>query len=175
MPKTRQQKEDVLKQVVDNLKSAKSAVVSNAAGLKVSDSEQLRKKCRAEKVELVSVKKTILKKAFKDAGLEGLENFDLSGSLLIAFGNEDEVAPAKILKDFGKTHEQIQFRSGLIEGKLVDAAYVQTLADLPSKLELYAKIVGSLNAPISGFVNVMAGNLRGLVNVLSAIKDKKPA
>jgi large subunit ribosomal protein L10 len=64
---------------------------------------------------------------------------------------------------------------GVLEGKFIDAAMVKSLAGLPSKKELLSKMVGSLNAPISGFVNVNAAILRGLYNVLNAYKDKKPA
>jgi large subunit ribosomal protein L10 len=173
MPKTRQQKEEVLKQLVEKIKSSKSAIISDNAGLKVSESQELRAKCKAEKIESMSVKKTILMKALSDSGLQGVDQLKLEGSLLIAFSDEDEVAPAKILNDFAKTHNQVQFRSGILEGSLIGVEKVTALANLPTKLELYAKLVGSINAPISGFVNVLAGNLRGLVNVLTAIKGTK--
>ena len=175
MPKTRQQKEESLKKVIDRLKESKSAIISDCAGLKVQDSQKLKKECKAEKVDIFSVKKSLLKKALADAGYADVDKIDLSGSMLVAFGLEDEVAPARLIKNFAKTHEQVKFRSGIVEKKIVSLEQVIMLSNLPSKLELYAKLVGSINAPVSGFVNVLAGNLRGLVNVLGAIKDKKPA
>ena len=93
---------------------------------------------------------------------------------LLFFGYEDEVVPAKIVDEFKKTHEeQINFIGGVLENNFLSAEKIQELAKLPSKQELYAKIVGSLNAPISGFVNVLAGNMRNLVYVLKAIEEKK--
>ena len=172
MPKTRQQKKEVLKQLVDCIKGCKSLVVTDYTGLNVADSEELRGKCRAEDVEFLAVKKTLLRKALDEAGYDA-GNLDLEGSIAVAFSHDDEVAPAKILHEFSKEHEQLQLRGGVLEGNIVGLEKVQAFAVLPSKPELYAKVVGSLNAPVSGFVNVLAGNVRGLVNVLNAIKDTK--
>lgn len=173
MPKTRQQKKDIIKNIVEKFDQAKSAIIADYTGLTVPATEELRQKCKDEQVELIAVKKTLLKKALQEAKIKQADQINYQGSLLLAFGLEDEVAPAKIINSFAKDHEQVQFCSGILEGKIIDAKQVKDLAALPSKLELYAKIVGSLNAPVSGFVNVMVGNLRGLVNVLSAIKDNK--
>lgn len=175
MPKTRQQKEEIIKKVVDLLTSSKSIVISDCTGLKVQDSQKLKKECKAQKVDIFSVKKTLLKKALSQAGYTEIDKLDLNGSLMVAFGMEDEVAPARVIKDFAKTHEQVQFRSGIIDKKIISLEELKNLANLPSKQELYAKIVGSLNAPLSGFVNVLTGNLRALVNVLNAIKSNKTA
>jgi large subunit ribosomal protein L10 len=86
------------------------------------------------------------------------------------------VAPAKALGTFRKDKDKegrIFFLGGILEGKLLSKKEVEALSELPSKNELYARLVGSINAPISGFVNVLAGNLRNLVNVLKAIEEKK--
>ena len=85
------------------------------------------------------------------------------------------MAPAKILEQFSKTNGAVKIIGGVIERKFITAAEVIALAKLPSKQELLAKLVGTINAPISGFVNVLAGNLRGFVQVLNAIKDQKTA
>jgi large subunit ribosomal protein L10 len=69
--------------------------------------------------------------------------------------------------------DKISFVGGMLDGKFISGDEVESLANLPSKKELYAQMVGSLNAPISGFVNVLAGNIRGLVNVLKAINEKE--
>ena len=85
----------------------------------------------------------------------------------------DEVTPARIVNTFAKTHEVVSIFGGLLEGKFIDSAMVKSLANLPSKTELLSRMVGSFNAPLSGLVNVLAGNLRGLARVLNAYKDKK--
>jgi large subunit ribosomal protein L10 len=97
------------------------------------------------------------------------------GGVSALFGKEDEVAPAQLIAQFAKTHEVVTLFGGILEGKFIDAAKVKELSALPSKQQLLGQLVGTLNAPISGFVNVLAGNLRNLVGVLNNIKQSKAA
>jgi large subunit ribosomal protein L10 len=173
MAKTKQQKEEIIKTLIERIQNAKLAVVTDLEGLTVNDSQELRSKCKENDVELISAKKTLIQKALEESKIEGLDIKALEGSLSIVTSQSDEVTPAKLIKDFSKDHETVAFRVGVLEGKIVDEATLQQLASLPSKEELLTKLVGSLNAPISGFVNVLAGNIRNLVNVLNAIKDNK--
>jgi len=172
MAKTRQEKEQSLKNLVEDLKSSKSAVFANFQGLKVSESEDLRQKCRDSKIKYVASKKTLLKNALKDLDLD-VDTKSFEGGVAIALGIEDEVTPAKIIADFAKGNELVTIFGGILEGKFMDANKIKELSNLPSKQELLAKVVGTINAPISGFVNVLAGNMRNLVNVLNAVKDTK--
>lgn len=173
MPKTRQQKEKTVKELADGLKRAKSVVFTSFSGLSVADSRDLRNKLRNEQVEFEVSKKTLLKKALSGRELEISAIDELKGNIGVAFGLADEVAPAKIIAAFNKAHDQLKIEGGILENKFLSREKIKELALLPSKLELLAKLVGTIKAPISGFVNVMAGNLRGLVNVLNAIKEKK--
>jgi len=173
MAKTREQKEKAVALLVEKLGSAKSAVFANITGLKVADADELRKKCHENQIDLVAIKKSLLKLVLKNSNLGEIDIQKLEGSIGVAVSASDEVAAAKIIKEFAKTHDKVNFQGGVLEGKIVTPEMVKALADLPSKQELLAKMVGSLKAPITGFVNVMAGNLRGLVTVLNAIKDNK--
>lgn len=173
MAKSKEQKQSILTGIKDELQGMKSAIFVNFFGIKVKEINELRRKCREEKVNYVVTKKTLLKKALAERGLEGIDQSGLSGEVAAVFGQADEVAPAKIISEFAKKHEQMKVIGGVLEGKLIDAAMVKSLASLPSKQELLAKMVGSISSPLSGFVNVLQGNLRGLVQVLNAIKDKK--
>ena len=172
MPKTKQQKEEAVKLLSDNIKNAKSVVFANFQGLKVKESEELRQKCREQNIGIVASKKTLVKKALADAGFD-VDTKTFEGGVSALFGLEDEVAPAQVVSNFAKDHKVVSFFGGVLEGNFIDAAKVTELSKLPSKQELYAKLVDSINAPVSGFVNVLAGNLRGLVNVLNAVKDAK--
>jgi len=173
MPKTKQQKEVAVKDLTEKIKKAKSMVFVNFDGLKVKEIEQIRKKCRAESIDYLVAKKTLMKKAFKDAGLEQIDpkSFEKETATVISY--EDEVAPARIVQSFTKEHEALKAFGGVLEGKFVEKNKIIELSKLPSKNELLAKVVGSIKAPVSGFVNVLAGNLRNLVYVLNAIKDSK--
>ncbi|PIZ95048.1 MAG: 50S ribosomal protein L10 [Candidatus Magasanikbacteria bacterium CG_4_10_14_0_2_um_filter_37_12] len=172
MAKTKQSKEQAVQDLVFHLKDSKAAVFANFQGLKVSESEELRGICRDQNITYVASKKTLLQKALSELGLE-VNTKVFEGSPAVIIGVTDEVAPAQIIAKFAKSHELVSIFGGMLEGKLIDDAKVKELSALPSKQELLAKVVGTLNAPISGFVNVLAGNLRGLVFVLSAIKDAK--
>lgn len=172
MAKTRQQKELSVKQLADVLKTAKLAVFASVDGLKITDTDELRKNCRAQKVSYIVSKKTLLKRALKDVGIE-VSDEALKGGVALIAGMEDEVAPAQIAAQFAKKRDVMKFLGGVLEGKAIDVNMVTALAALPSKKALLAQLVGTLNAPVSGFVNVLAGNLRSLVGVLNNIRELK--
>jgi len=176
MPKSKIQKKEILSNLADKIKKSKSIIFTGFNALGVKDNENLRVKLRAENSEYYVAKKTLINRAFKDSKIDGLNTKDFVGKIAAIFSYEDEVAPAKIIGEFRKDKEKqdkIFFLGGILENKLLSKEEVESLAKLPSKHELYAKLVGSLNAPISGFVNVLGGNLRNLVNVLKAISEKK--
>lgn len=174
MPKNRIQKQVIFRDLNEKIKKSKSVVFAGFNALGVKDNEALRLKLKAEGGEYYVAKKTLMNLALKENRLE-VNVRDLSGKLAVIFAYEDEVAPAKILGNFCKEKDKegkIFFLGGILDGKLLSKEDVLALSTLPSKKELYTKMLGSLNAPISGFVNVLAGNLRGLVNVLKAISEK---
>ena len=177
MPKTKLQKQEILRTLEVKIKKAKSIVFTEFNSLGVKDNEELRNSLREADSEYMVVKKTLLNLAFEKEEVENLDVKSFEGKIAAVFGYKDEVAPAKIVDEFqGKSEEnkeKVKLVAGILENKFLNTEEVTALAKLPSKEELYAKIVGSLNAPISGFVNVMAGNIRGLVNVLKAIEEKK--
>lgn len=175
MPKNKIQKQEILRNLSEKFKKSKSVVFAGFNALSVKDNETLRAQLRKENSEYYVAKKTLMNIAFKDQ-ISDLNVRDLDGKLAAIFSYEDEVAPAKILGNFRKDKDKearVFFLGGILENKLISKAEVEALAKLPSKQELYAKLVGSINAPISGFVNVLAGSLRNLVNVLKAIEEKK--
>jgi len=172
MAKTRTQKEEMIGALTENAKNAKAVVFANFQGLKVKESEELRKECRGQDIAFMASKKTLLDKAFSAAGFT-LEAKGFPGSVAAVFGLQDEVAPAQVINKFAKTHKAVEIYGGILEGKFISADKVVELASLPNKQELLAKLVGTLNAPVSGFVNVLAGNLRNLVGVLNNIKESK--
>lgn len=172
MPKTRAQKETTLKDLVTTLKGMKSIIFANYEGLKVQDIEALRTACKAEGVFYGVAKKTLLKKAFAEVGVV-VDPKTIEGNFATVIGLTDEVAPAKVLVKFAKDHEALAIKGGLLDGKPLDVRAIAALAKLPSKQELLGMLVGTLNAPVSGFVNVLAGNLRGFVTVLQRIQESK--
>ena len=176
MPNSKIQKKEIHSNLADKIKKSKSIIFTGFNALGVKDNENLRVKLRAENSEYYVAKKTLINRAFKDSKIDGLNTKDFVGKIAAIFSYEDEVAPAKIIGEFRKDKEKqdkIFFLGGILENKILSKEEVESLAKLPSKHELYAKLVGSLNAPVSGFVNVLSGNLRNLVNVFKAISEKK--
>ena len=173
MAKTKAQKQASVKSLSDKLSQAKSMVFAYFRGLSVKEVEELRKQCRAERIDYVVAKKTLMELALKDSDIKGVDVKSFDKPVATVFGYDDEVAPARIIQQFAKEHEALEVAGGVLENNYVDAAKVIELSMLPSKDELLARVVGSINAPVSGFVNVLAGNLRSLVYILSAIKESK--
>jgi len=172
MAKTKEQKKEMVLSLQEKVDGAKSAVLFNYKGLKVKEIEELRRNLREKGVEVGVVKNTLLKIVLKQKGIE-IANEDFDKPMAVAFGHEDEVAAAKEISGFAKKHEALEVLGGILENKMISASAVNQLAQLPSREELYAKLVGSIASPLSGLVNVMSGNIRGLVNVINAYKDKK--
>lgn len=176
MPKTKEQKRTILKQLNDKIAKAKSIIFTKYSGLTVKENEDLRLKLRQENNEYYVAKKTLFGLALKDKAIAGLDIKKFEGQIAAIFGYSDEVSPAKIVGQFKKDKDKegkIEFIGGILENKYIGMSEVANLATLPAKQELYAKIVDSINAPVSGLVNALAGNLKNLLYALSAIKDKK--
>lgn len=173
MAKTRQQKEQELAYLQDKFAESKGAVFAKYMGLTVAELQELRRSLRAEGNELVVAKKNLLGLMLEKKGLskESLNHVD--SGVAVVFGYQDEVSPAKVLATFAKKHEPVGFFGGVLEGSFISAEQVTALSKLPSRVELLGQVVGTIKAPVTGFVNVLAGNLRGLVQVLSQIKDQK--
>ncbi len=173
MPKTRRQKDRIVEELVVDFSTAKSLVTAGYRGLTVKQLEELRTKLREQGAGFRVVKNSLAAIAAKKANLT-VELPGVEGQTAFAFGMGDEVAPAKVLYEFGRKNEALEIRAGVLDGQALSKADVLMLAKLPSRQEMLAKTVGTLQAPIAGFVNVLAGNLRGLVTVLSAVRDAKP-
>lgn len=171
---TRQQKETIVKDLAEKLKNSKAAVFAEFKGLAVKDMTALRKELRKNGVDFKVLKKTLINLALKDAGIEAKDN-NLEGQIAIAVSSGDEVAAAKIIADFAKANENLKIAGGILGKDILSKEEAVALSKLPSKEELLAKFVGSINAPVSGFVNVLAGNIRNFVQVIKAISDNKQA
>lgn len=175
MPKNKLQKQEILRNLKEKFKKSKSVVFAGFNALTVKDNENLRQELRKENSEYYVAKKTLINLAFQEK-ISDLNVREMDGKIAAIFSYDDEIAPAKILADFRKDKERAErifFLGGILENKLLSKEEIEVLSKLPSKQELYAKLVGSLNAPISGFVNALAGNMRNLVYVLKAIEEKK--
>lgn len=171
MPKSRTQKEQDLAELTDKLKSAKAVVFSEYRGATVKDMEKFRKTLSKQGVFSKVYKMTLVRKALEVLKIDPV-GVDYKLPVVLSVSSEDETLPARLIKNISKEIKSIGMLSGILDGKLMDKAGVAALADLPGKKDLRGRLVHSMNAPVSGFVNVLAGNLRGLLNVLNALSQK---
>ncbi|MCF7795130.1 50S ribosomal protein L10 [Patescibacteria group bacterium] len=174
MAKSKEQKQEILKTLGDKISRSKSIVFTSFNALGVQDNQNLRAKLREEGGEYYVAKKSLLDLALKDQNIKDLDVKNFEGKLATIFSYDDEVGAVKALDNFRKDNEEkLIFMGGILKNKFLSSEEVSNLAKIPSREELYAKMVGSLNAPVSGFANVLAGNLRKLVYALNAVKEAK--
>jgi len=173
MPKTRSQKEQVLEDLINDIKQAKSAAIASFLSMPVNLDQQFRQQMYENDVSYHVIKKTLIKKAFGQLGFDNKNIDGLHGNISVAASKQDEVSPAKIIKKFTKENESLSIVGGILEQEWIGKEKVEHLASLPTKDELIATTVRTIKAPLNGFANVLAGNLRGLINVLVAVKESK--
>lgn len=171
---TKEKKGEIIKNLSDKFSKSKAIVFLGFQGLSSKDNVELRRKLRSENVDYKVAKKTLIKKSLEGAKvLVGDDKLELEGPVAVAVSYDDEVAPARLANEYAKINKKLRLLGGFIATKFMDEKEVKALALLPGKDQLRAQLVGTINAPVSGFVNVLAGNIRGLVNVLKAIEKKK--
>ena len=171
MAKTKQQKSDDLSQVTEKLQGAKSAVLVGYRGTTVKDLDKYRRSAEKQGIFTKVYKITLIRKALESIGID-VSTFDYKQPVIIAISSEDETAAAKHAKETAEDIKTLEIISGYLDGKIINAVSVKALAAMPGKQELRGQLVRVLNAPATGIVNSLAGNLRGLVQVLNARATK---
>lgn len=175
MPVTKDQKKQMVAELVDDFGKAKSVFFGQYQGTNVKNMRALRKKMHSENVKFKVARKTLVNIAAKESGLAEVPGEMMEGPIGLAFGMGDEIAPARILHELGKSVETLKIVGALFEGKYISAEQAKAIATLPSREVLLAKLIGSMKAPISGFYSILHGLLRGFVYALSEVQRKKPA
>jgi large subunit ribosomal protein L10 len=172
--KTLELKKAKVKELAGKIKEAKSFVLADYRGLTVEQDTQMRRAMREAGIEYLVVKNSIARFAAKENGYDQLDEF-LKGPTSIAISMQDPVAPSKIMSKYAKEYEKLEIKAGVVEGKIVGIDMIKSIAALPSREELVAKVLGGLTAPLYGIVSVLNANIRGLVVALNAIAEKKQA
>ncbi|AKJ69810.1 50S ribosomal protein L10 [Pandoraea thiooxydans] len=147
-------KKAVVAEVAAQVAGAQTVVLAEYRGITVGDLTQLRAKARQQGVYLRVLKNTLARRAVQETAFAGLAE-QMTGPLIYGM-SEDAVAAAKVLNDFSKTNEKLVLRAGSYDGQVLDKAGVQALANIPSREELLAKLLGVMQAPVSGFARALA-------------------
>lgn len=143
-------KEQHVQEICEKIKKAQSIVMFDYRGLTVEEDTNLRNEMRKAGVEYVVLKNSMVERACRELNVDENIHEMLKGPSAFAFGYEDAVAPAKILKDFVKKVKKCTVKGGLVDGTVTDAKGIDALADLPSREVLIARMLGSMMSPIQG-------------------------
>jgi len=164
---------EMVKELEAMLDMNSNMIVTDYAGLSVEKMTEFRKKLYEEKLQYRVVKNTLFKIALENKNMTSLGDY-ITGPSAILFAGEDIVAAAKLLKDINK-EIGIKVKGGFAEGKALSQKEVEAYADLPSRPELYSKLLGTMQSPMRGFVTVLSGPLAGFCRILKQVAEKKGA
>lgn len=167
-------KSNKIEMIKEKVQKAKVAIVTEYRGLSVEEITNLRRDLQKNGGDYTVTKNTLAKIAIKDSSLECLEE-TFKGPIALAFGFEDEVSPAKVLAKFIKETKKGEIIAAALDGKLLSASEAKALATIPSREEIYAKMLGCINSPASGIANSVNAIASQLVRTMAAVRDTKTA
>ena len=170
--KTRSEKAALVEELKARAENASIAVVTDFKGMTVEELTTLRQKIRDSEGEFYVVKNTLGRIAFADTPHAGIANM-FRENCAVTFGFSDPVVMAKVVADYAKSSKNFALRHGHLSGKVLNADDVVALSKLPSRPELLARALGTMNAVPTNFVCLFANIIRGMLNVLNAIEEKK--
>ena len=165
-------KEDIVSYLENNLKMSKGIYFTSYTGLNVSQMTDLRNQFRDENVTFKISKNTLTKIAFKNTDLTNVDDI-LVGQVAIAYSFEDASAPARVIKKFAKENENLEVLGILFEGKRFEGVEFEKIASLPSREDLYAKLLSGLSQPMSGLASTLNGAMGKLAGLLENLKSTK--
>ncbi|HOV80624.1 MAG TPA: 50S ribosomal protein L10 [Bacillota bacterium] len=171
MPISRSEKEAIISELKEKFASSKVAILTDYRGLNVAEANRLRRRLRDAGCEFRVAKNTLTGLAVMQLGLEGLDPY-LRGQIAVTFG-ADPVAPAKVLTEFIRDTRKMEIKAAVLEGRVIDARAVKSLADLPSREILLGRVLGGMQAPLYGFAGVLQGTLRKFVYALEAVRKQR--
>jgi large subunit ribosomal protein L10 len=168
----RDEKAQVVSDLTEQMAKASNAFIIDFKGITVPQVTELRRQIRETKSEYLVVKNTLALIALKDSPIIGLSQY-FSGPTAVAFNDSDPVALAKTLTKFAKDVPTMSFKGALLDGQVVPANQIDTIAALPSRAELVSKLLYLLQSPVRGLVTVLSANIRNLAVVLDQIATQK--
>lgn len=167
----RTEKVKKIEELSEVFQSARSVVLNDFTGLNVEKISELRRLCRESGVEFRVIKNTLARRSVKGTPAEELEQY-FDGPTALAISRESENVSASVLVKFAEEYQAPKLKAGIVEGRVIDATEVLTLASLPSRPELLSKLLGGIKSPGNRLVSVLQGSLRNLLYALNAVVEK---
>lgn len=171
----RPEKEKIVEQVAEKMKRAQAVYFTEFQGMTVEQSQALRNELRKAGIEYKVVKNTLIKKAIERANLSDKLFSVLKNTTAIAFGYDDPIAPAKILKKFSEENDKLKFKGASVNGQVFDHTQLATIASMTNKAENIGKAIGIINQTIASVPMTINAVMRNLVSVLDQIAKQKAA
>lgn len=169
------EKGEIIEEIKELIKNSSAMFLVDYRGVNVADINKLRSSFRKDGVTYKVFKNTLFKKAIEQVGGYDQLNNLLVGMIGVAFASENFVAPAKIIKKYNDDSQKLTFKGCYLESTFYGAEQLNTIASMPTKEEIIAGIIGSVNAPASGIVGALNAVMRDLVSVIDEISKKKAA
>lgn len=171
LSQVKEKKAEKVKKIKEKMESSKILILTDYRGMTVKEITELRRRLRGCRAEYRVLKNTLASRALPEKNV--LIKDKLSGTVAIIFGYDDVVAPAKTLAHFMKETEKPKILGGVLDGQYFEEKAIAQLAKLKSREGIIADVVGGFKSPLFRLVNALQGNLRKMVYVLNALKDKK--
>ncbi|NTW28403.1 MAG: 50S ribosomal protein L10 [Coriobacteriia bacterium] len=168
------QKEELVVEIKGRFAESESVIMTDYRGLTVKEMQELRGLLRGAGSDFKVYKNSLTQIAMRELALPSLDEY-LAGPTAIVFAGDDPVAAAKVLNTFAKTHKTLVVKGGLVQNRIVDADGVQAIAALPSREQLIASLLGTMQNPLVKIVRVLNGPAAAFARVLNAIAEQKKA
>lgn len=172
MAKSKDQKNQLVEELNQGLKDKKAVVFCDYQGLKVKEIQGLKRKLAELKISFKVIKNSLLKIALKNHQLTVDDKNWINSPIAVSFA-DDEVSISKEISAATKELESLEIVGAFVDKQYCEPGVIKELSLLPSRDELLGRLVGTLNAPISGLANVLSGNIRGLINVINNYRSNK--
>jgi len=167
-------KEGLVSEIKDRFNAAEAVIMADYRGLTVKEMQALRVKVREAGGEIKVYKNSLTEIAIRELALPNMDEY-LAGPTAFVFIDTDPVAPAKALTTFAKEHNALELKGGYVQSRVLGSEGIKAIAMLPSREELIAKLLGTIQQPLTGTVSVLAGPARAFATVLDAIAKQKAA
>jgi len=169
-----EKKKEIVKDLHEKFLRSKVVILTDYKGLDVTTINDLRRRLGAEEIEYKVVKNSLLIRASEETDIALIKDY-FKGPSAIALSYDDPIAPAKVLTKFSEEHKQLEIKTGVMDGRVLDMGAIKRISALPGREELLGQFLSVANGVVTGFVRVLNAVPAQFLNVLQAIKEQKEA